>query len=260
MVDGLERRRLSCQAYGPVLVLSIDRPEVRNAIDLATARAIEAEIDRFEADGNLRVAIITGSATVFSAGADLKAAAREGVLPRGERRGWFGLLEQLPAKPVIAAVEGLALGGGLEIALACDLIVASRTSAFGLPEVRRGVIASAGGLFRLPQRLPRNLAMEMVLTGEPWPAERLQALGLINHLCEPGQALTQARALAERIAQQAPLSVQASVTVVRTCAGRGDEAGWALQAPSIEALRRSADYRESVDAFARGRQPVWRGC
>lgn len=254
-----ESRGLRREVHGRVLVLALDRPQVRNAIDRATAECMEQEIDAFEASPDLQVAVITGSAHFFCAGADLKAAARGAGLPRSARRGWFGLLEQLPGKPLIAAVEGMALGGGLELALACDLLVASRSAEFGLPEVRRGVIASAGGLFRLPQRLPRNIAMEMVLTGDALPAAQMHGLGLVNRLCEPGQARAEALRLAQRIAQQAPLSVQASVGVVREAAGHSDAQGWSIQAPAIDRLRRSADYRESVAAFAAGRIPRWQG-
>lgn len=245
--------------HGAVLVLALNRPHVRNAFDRRAAECMEREIDAFEADPALRVAVVTGSASFFCAGADLKAAAREGGLPRSNVRGWFGVLEKLPGKPLVAAVEGMAIGGGLELALACDLVVASRTSLFGLPEVQRGVMAYAGGLFRLPQRLPRNIAMEMVLTGDPMPAAQMHASGLVNRLCEPGQARETALVLAQRIAQQAPLSVRTSVAVVRDAAGCSDTKGWAMQAPALDALRQSADYRESVIAFAERRTPHWRG-
>jgi enoyl-CoA hydratase/carnithine racemase len=249
---------VSTREQGPVLVISLDRPAVRNAIDRPTALRIEAEIDRFERDDRLQVAVITGSAGFFCAGADLKAARGDGA-PKGERRGWFGLLEQLPGKPLISAVEGMALGGGFEIALACDLLVAARDSVFGLPEVQRGVVAAAGGLFRLPHRIPRNVAMEMALTGDPFSAMQLQHFGLVNRLCEPGQALPQAVELAERVASRAPLSVRASVSVVRAAAGCRDVDAWAMQEPAFDTVRRSADHLEALAAFSEGRQPVWQG-
>jgi acetyl-CoA C-acetyltransferase len=243
---------------GQVLLLTLNRPEVRNAFNLAMAQRMEAEIDRFEADAELRVAIITGGPAFFCAGVDLRAAA-SGERPRTAQRGWFGLNEKPPLKPLIAAVEGPALAGGLELALACDLMVASRASVFGLPEVSRGLIASAGGLIRLPRKLPAAMVAEIALTGAPVSAERLYALGLVNRLSEPGVALAAALELAERIAANAPLSVVATKRVLATDEAAELAAAWQRQDREFEQVRNSADYREGIAAFLEKRPPRFNG-
>jgi acetyl-CoA C-acetyltransferase len=243
---------------GQVLVLTIDRPAVRNAFDLATALALEKCADDFEADPELRAAVLTGGVDVFSAGVDLKAAASN-ERPRTDRRGWFGFIESPPQKPVIAAVEGPALAGGCELALACDLIVASQSSSFGLPEVRRGLIASAGGLIRLPRRLPRAVAAEMALTGDPQPAERMFALGLVNRICPPGTSLAHALELAERIAANAPVSVRATKRILAITETLPEQRAWKEQLAEIERVRASEDYREGLAAFREKRPPRWKG-
>jgi acetyl-CoA C-acetyltransferase len=243
---------------GHVFVLTINRPAVRNAFDLATAQALEACADAFEADAALRVAVLTGTADFFCAGVDLKAAAA-GVRPRTIRRGWFGFIETPPQKPVIAAVEGPALAGGCELALACDLIVASQTSTFGLPEVRRGLIASAGGLIRLPRRLPRAIAVEMALTGDAQSAERMFNFGLINSLCPPGTAVPHALDLAERIAANAPVSVLATKRILALTATLPEHLAWNEQQADIDHVRQSDDYQEGLLAFREKRPPQWKG-
>ncbi len=243
---------------GAVMVLTINRPAVRNAFDLATALALERFADELDADAALRAAVLTGGADVFSAGVDLKAAAA-GERPRTTRRGWFGFIEVPPEKPVIAAVEGPALAGGCELALACDLIVASSASEFGLPEVRRGLIASAGGLIRLPRRLPRAVAAEIALTGDAQSAQRLHSLGLINRICAPGTSLPQALELAERIAANAPVSVRATKRILALTEALPEERAWVVQQPEIERVRASEDYREGLAAFKEKRPPRWRG-
>jgi len=244
---------------GPVLVVTIDRPERRNAIDAEAAHEIERAWDLLDGDSALRAGIITGAGGVFSAGADLKSAAAGLPPARTPRRGFFGMIGQPPQKPVLAAVEGYALGGGFELALACDMIIASETARFGLPECRRGVLAAAGGAARLPARIPVNVAMEMLLTGTPQPAARLHALGLINVLCAPGEALAAALEMAGQIAGNAPLAVAAARRVVREVAAEGAASGWARQEAEWEILRGSADYHEGIAAFAEKRQPQWRG-
>jgi enoyl-CoA hydratase len=242
-----------------VLIVTIDRPDRRNAIDHTTAHRLEAAWDRLDGDPDLRAAVLTGAGGFFCAGADLKAAAAGSPPARTDRRGQFGTIQAPPEKPLVVAVEGDALGGGCELALACDLIVASRTSRFGLPESRRGVMAAAGGLIRLPKRLPLNIAMEMALTGAPQPAERLYDLGLVNRLCEPGEALAVAIELARTIAENAPLAVTGAKRVMTAALGVTEAEAWALQQPELERVRSSADYREGIAAFAEKRAPKWQG-
>src|SRR5438876_1736100 len=202
---------VGCETRGRVAILTINRPEARNAVNGAVANGIEEGIDRLEADDELWAGVIAATGPVFSAGADLKLIATGGIAEMETERGGFaGLVRRERRKPLVAAVDGLALAGGCEIALACDLIVASRNASFGLPEVKRSLVAAAGGLFRLPRALPRNVALEIVLTGDPIGAERAYALGLANQLVEPGEALDAAIALAERICGNAPLAGRAS--------------------------------------------------
>jgi enoyl-CoA hydratase len=247
------------EAQGHILVVTLDRPERRNAIDYATAHQLEAAWDALDRDPGLRAGVLTGAGGFFCAGADLKAAAAGAPIARTERRGQFGTIQAPPDKPVVVAVEGDALGGGCELALACDLIVASRTSRFGLPEVRRGVLAAAGGLIRLPRRLPFNTAMEMALTGAPVAAERLYDLGLISRLCAPGEALAVAIDLAQTIAENAPLAVAGAKRVMKNALTGAEAEGWTLQQPELEKIRSSADYREGIAAFAEKRAPRWQG-
>ena len=194
---------------GHVAVITINRPEARNAVNAAVAEGIEAAVDRVEADDSVWLAILTGVPPVFCAGADLKEvnAGRAAGL-NTQRGGFAGFVRRERSKPVIAAVEGPALAGGTEICLACDLVVASRDARFGIPEVKRSLVAAAGGLFRLPQKIPMNVAMELALTGDPVDAVRAHSLGLVNHLAEPGDALARATELARQIEVNAPLAVR----------------------------------------------------
>jgi len=251
--------KILTEIRGAVLIVTIARPERRNAIDAEAAHEIERAWDRLDDDAALRAGIITGAGGMFSAGADLKAAAAGLAPARTPRRGFFGTIGQPPRKPVVAAVEGEAMGGGFELALACDLIVASQTARFSLPECRLGVLAAAGGAARLPVKIPANIAMEMLLTGAPQPTDRLHALGLINVLCAPGAALATALGMADQIARNAPLAVAAARRVVRDVTAAGEAAGWARQEAEWEVLRASADYREGIAAFAEKRLPHWRG-
>jgi enoyl-CoA hydratase/carnithine racemase len=242
-----------------VATLTLNRPDRRNAIDLETARLLSAALDELDASDELRVAVLTGGATMFSAGMDLKAYAATGQRPVDERRGGFGIVGRPPRKPIIAAVEGPALGGGFEIALACDLIVAGQGAVFGLPEVRRGLVASGGGMLRLPRRIPRNLATEVVLTGRSLTAARCAELGLVNRVVADGEALAGARALAAEIAVNAPLAVSASKTVMAESALWPEDDQFALQETVIAPVRASADAREGARAFAEKRAPRWQG-
>ena len=239
-------------------IITINRPEARNAVNEAVARGVAAAIDEFDSRRDIAVLILTGAGGTFSAGMDLKGfLAGENSLAGG--RGFGGITHRPPAKPVIAAVEGYALAGGFEIALACDLIVASETATFGLPEVTRGLVAGAGGLIRLPHRVPYHLAMEIALTGSRVPAERLHAAGLISRLVAPGEALEQARALAGDIGRNAPLALAATKRIVVESADWPQAEAFDRQNEIAGAVFTSADAMEGAAAFAEKRAPVWRG-
>lgn len=242
-----------------VALITIDRPAVRNAVDLTAARAIAAAIDELERRPELAVGVIAGAGGTFSAGMDLKALAASGERPVDEKRGAFGLCQLPSAKPLIAAVEGVAFGGGFEIALACDLIVAAGDASFALPEVKRGLVAGAGGVVRLPRRLPRNVATELILTGAPIGAARAEALGLVNRVTAPGGALATALELARTIAANAPLAVRASKRIVDASATWPPERAFELQQPLLQAVRESADAEEGTRAFVEKRAPKWQG-
>jgi enoyl-CoA hydratase/crotonobetainyl-CoA hydratase len=242
-----------------IATIQINRPEVRNAVDLATAEAIAAALDEVDARPGINVAVLTGSATLFSAGMDLKAFNERGERPVSVSRGGFGLVEKPPATPLIAAVEGTALGGGFEMALACDLIVAGDDAQFGLPEVRRGPVAAAGGVLRLPRRIPRNIAMELVLTGAPVSARRCLELGLVNRVVPSGQALEAAHTLARVIAANAPLAVRTAKLLVDASADWPANEAFTRQAEHTAAVRASNDAAEGARAFVEKRTPMWTG-
>jgi len=241
-----------------LLLIKIDRPHRRNAFDGATARAMEAAIDKFEEEEEWRCAIITGSPEAFSSGQDLIAAAH-GDMGVAKKRGGFGIMAKPPAKPIIAAIEGHALAGGLELALTCDLIVSSRASTMGIPEAARSLVAVGGGLFRLPKRIPYHLAMELALTGKAWSAERMAELGLVNKLAEPGEALNAAIELAEEVLVAGPLATRASKQIVRHAYDWEDADGWERQMEFAGPVMRSEDLKEGLKAFAEKRDPVWKG-
>ena len=243
---------------GPVAVVTIDRPTARNAVNEAVASAMAAALDDLDARTEIRVIVLTGAGGTFCAGMDLKGFLT-GENPLAGGRGFGGIVERPPAKPVIAAVEGYALAGGFEIALACDLIVASEEATFGLPEVTRGLVAAAGGLLRLPRRIPYHLAMEIALTGGRVPAGRLQHAGLITRLVPAGQALDQARQLALLIAENAPLALEATKRVVVESADWPSADAFARQNEITAPVFSSADATEGAAAFAEKRAPVWRG-
>ena len=246
------------ETCGRVLVVTLNRPERRNAIDRATSEAVAAALDRLDADAGLSVGILTGAGGQFCAGMDLKA------FLDGERvelpgRGLAGLTSAPPAKPLIAAVEGYALAGGCEIALACDRLVASDTAMFGLPEVKRGLIAGSGGLLRLPERLPRPLAMELALTGRMMAAEEAARWGMVNRLCPAGQALETALVLAADIAANAPRALVASKRLVAEGPRWPAQEIWSRQDELLEPVITSEDAREGARAFVEKRLPVWTG-
>jgi len=257
-MSGSETAELLVETRGPVLIMQLNRPQARNAATLEMAEAMASALDALDSQPELRVGIITGAGGSFCAGMDLKGFL-QGKRPSLPGRGFCGLTMRPPAKPLIAAVEGYALAGGFELALACDLIVAARDAQFGLPEVKRGLAASAGGLLRLPKRLPYHVAMECILTGDMFGAERFAQLGLVNRLTAPGGALDAALALAQTIAANGPLAVAASKQV----ASQSGE--WPLaemfdrQAVITAPVFSSQDAREGAAAFAEKRPPVWKG-
>ncbi|MEV6773622.1 crotonase/enoyl-CoA hydratase family protein [Nocardia sp. NPDC051030] len=265
-LDGTDRVELPAPPPAPVLIerrghvmiITINRPHARNAINLATAVGIERAIDAYEADPHARIAILTGAGGYFSAGMDLKAAAR-GEVPVTEKRGILGIVSQPPRKPLIAAVEGPALAGGCELALTADLIVAARDSVFGIPEVKRGLVAVGGGVLRLSQRLPRAIAMELTLTGDPITADRAAALGLINQVADPGKALDAALELAERIAINAPLSIDAGKQIIDQSPDWSTAEAFSRQGQVAAAALSSEDAGEGMRAFVEKRPPLWRG-
>jgi enoyl-CoA hydratase/carnithine racemase len=244
---------------GRILVVTIDRPEARNAFTVAMALQMEALVDDFEADDDLWLLLIAGAGPTFCAGQDLKEAAA-GVYAWGKTRGGFGILERPPVKPVVVAVEGHAFAGGFELVLCADLIVATAVAQFALSEVKRGLIAAGGGLLRAPKRLPYHLAMEMALTGEPQTAQTMLAHGVVSRLAQPGEAYDVALDLARTIAANSPLAVAASKDLIARGAREQwtEEAGWTTQAPAFARVRASEDCREGLAAFAEKRAPIWR--
>ncbi|MBO6776398.1 MAG: crotonase/enoyl-CoA hydratase family protein [Marinibacterium sp.] len=243
---------------GAILVVTINRPERRNAIDRETSVALAGAFDLLDRDDALSIGILTGAGDHFCAGMDLKAfVAGERVELPG--RGLAGLTERAPEKPLIAAVEGYALAGGFEIALACDLIVASEAANFGLPEAKRGLIAGSGGLVRLPERMPRQIAMECALTGRMIPAAEAERWGLANRLCAPGEVLETARTLAAEIARNAPMSLIASKQIIANAGRWPEDSLWPRQNEILERVITSQDAREGAAAFAEKRPPVWTG-
>jgi enoyl-CoA hydratase len=241
-----------------VLLLTLNRPDQRNAVNAAVAQGIAAALDELDAEPGLSVGVITGAGKGFSAGMDLKAFVA-GERPYAGDRGFAGIVERSAEKPLIAAIEGFAVAGGLEVALACDLIVASRGARLGIPEVKRSLVASGGGLMRLPRTLPRNVAMELALTGEPIDAERAHELGLVNRLTEPGGALEAALELAETIAANGPLALRATKRILAESADWPDGEFFARQRDIAGPVMSSEDAREGATAFAEKRPPVWKG-
>ncbi|MFI9386567.1 crotonase/enoyl-CoA hydratase family protein [Kutzneria sp. NPDC052558] len=246
------------ERQGSTLLITIDRPEARNAVDAAVAAGLAAALDELASDRGLRVGVLAGAGNTFSAGMDLKAALR-GESPEIPGRGFGGVTETFRTKPLIAAVEGWAMGGGFELALASDLIVAAEDAHFGLPEVKRGLIAAGGGVIRLPRRIPHHLAMELLLTGEPITGRRAGELGLANRVTPSGLAVVQALELAKSLTLNAPLALAAVQEVVRASEGVPEAAAFTAQRAVLSHLMTTADVHEGMTAFAEHRAPQWTG-
>jgi enoyl-CoA hydratase len=245
---------------GHIAILTINRPEAKNAVNGDVANGIEAGIDALEADDNLWVGILTHAGDVFCAGADLKAinSGQAGALQTA-RGGFGGFATRERTKPVIIATEGAALAGGCELALAADLIVASKGARFGIPEVKRCLVAAGGGLFRLPRAIPQKVAMEMALTGDPISAERAYELGLVNRVVEKGEAVAAAKELANAICANAPVAVRESRKIVLQADQLSDEELWKLSGEGFVAAISSEDSKEGLTAFIDKRAPEWKG-
>ena len=241
-----------------VLTITLNRPAAKNAVNKAVAEGIAAAIDELESNSALRVAILTGAGGTFCSGMDLKAFVT-GVLPIVEGRGFAGLCEYTPAKPLIAAIEGYALAGGFELAISCDLVVAADDSKFGIPEVKRGLAAGAGGLVKLPKQIPSRIAKELALTGDFISAHRAFDLGLINEVVPAGSALDAAKALARKIAANGPLAVALSKQVVDGAQDWSSDEMFAKQQAIIQPIFTSEDAIEGATAFAEKRAPQWKG-
>jgi enoyl-CoA hydratase len=246
------------ETRGNVLIITLNRPEAKNAISESLAKELVVALDTLDADPDLRVGILTGAGGTFSAGMDLKGFLR-GENPTIPGRGLGGLTLKPPATPLIAAVEGWALAGGFEMVLSCDLIVASSEAKFGIPEVKRSLVAGAGGLIRLPQRLPYYLSMQLALTGDPITAETAHRHGLVNVLAEPGGALDAALVLANAITVNGPLALTATKQIVRDSLDWTMDEAWGKQAAIMTPVFGSEDAREGATAFAEKRPPVWKG-
>lgn len=249
---------VSVHAEGGVMTITLNRPESRNAINGAVATGLAAAIDELDARPDLRIAILTGAGGFFSAGADLKALSR-GESVSVEGRGFAGITSRPPRKPMIGAVEGLAIAGGFEIALVCDLLVVAAGARFGLMEVKRGLLAGGGGLLRLPRQLPYRIAMELVLTGDLMTTEQLAPHGLFNRIVPAGSALDEAMALARTICANAPLSVASTKEVVVASADWPSHEMFDRQQAYVDRVMASADAHEGPLAFVEKRVPVWTG-
>jgi len=241
-----------------VLLVTLNRPDARNAVNTALAEGIAAALDDLDAASGLTVGVLTGAGKGFSAGMDLKAFVT-GERPWVADRGFAGIVQRSARKPLIAAVEGFAMAGGLEIALACDLIVASRDARLGIPEVKRSLVAAAGALRRLPQRVPLNVAMELALTGDPVSAERGYEIGLVNRVTDPGGAVDAALELAAAIARNGPLALDATKEILNRQQDWDEEAFWREQRAIVDPVMASEDAREGATAFSEKRDPVWQG-
>ena len=243
---------------GAVQVITINRPEARNALDRTVAEGVAAAVDELDASDELRAGVLTGAGGTFSSGMDIKAFLR-GESPAIEGRGLCGITRTPPRKPLVAAVEGWALAGGFELVLACDLVVAGRTARFGVPEVKRSLVAAGGAALHLPRRIPYALALELLLTGEPFDAQRAASVGLVNRVVDEGAAVDAAVELATLIAANGPLAVAATKQIAAGTADWTLDEAWAHQDELVGPVFASEDAREGATAFAEKRAPVWKG-
>jgi enoyl-CoA hydratase len=247
-----------CERIGNVLVITINRPEVRNAVNAAVAEGIAGALEQLDEDSDLSVGIVTGAGGFFCAGMDLGAFVK-GESPWFGDRGFAGIAQRSARKPLIAAIEGFAVAGGMEIALACDLIVAAKGAKIGIPEAKRSLVAAGGALLRLPRRMPYHVVMELALSGDTLPAERFHEFGVVNHLSEPGQALQGALELAQRIAKNGPLALIASKRILQEQFDWSSDEMWERQRAISGPVFESEDAKEGASAFKEKREPVWRG-
>jgi enoyl-CoA hydratase len=247
--------RVTTERHGHVLLIRMTRPDKRNAVDAAMTAGLDEALNTLDDDPDLWCGVLAGDATAFSAGTDL-AAGSGGPTPRG---GNYGVVRRDRRRPLIAAVEGVAYGGGFEIVLACDMVVASTTARFGLPEVARGLVANCGALFRAPRPLPLNIAKQLLVTGRPLDAERAYTLGLVSELVEPGAAQAAALELAAAVCENSPLAVSVSLRALERVVSEPDERGWNATEIASAAIDRSADRTEGIAAFLEKRPPRWTG-
>jgi enoyl-CoA hydratase len=243
---------------GSVLLITLNRPEVRNAVNAALAAGVAGSLEELDGDDGLAVGVLTGAGGFFSAGMDLGAFVK-GESPWFGDRGFAGIAQRASRKPLIAAIEGFALAGGLEVALACDLIVAAKGARLGIPEAKRSLVAAGGALLRLPRRMPYHVVMELALTGDPLPAERFYELGLVNRLSEPGGAVEIALELAANVAKNGPLALAASKQILQQQFDWSSAEMWEKQGAISGPVMVSEDAREGASAFKEKRDPVWRG-
>ena len=243
---------------GNVLLITLNRPEVRNAVNAALAAGVAGALDELDADEALSVGVLTGGGGFFSAGMDLGAFVK-GESPWFGDRGFAGIAQRASRKPLIAAIEGFAVAGGMEIALSCDLIVAAKGAKLGIPEAKRSLVAAGGALLRLPRRMPYHVVMELALTGDTQPAERFHDFGVVNALAEPGAAVEVALELAERLAKNGPLALEASKRILQEQFDWSSEEMWQRQGEISGPVFASEDAKEGANAFKEKRDPVWRG-
>ncbi|MBD0338539.1 MAG: crotonase/enoyl-CoA hydratase family protein [Thermoleophilia bacterium] len=253
-----EQPAVLTERRGGVLVITLNRPEVRNAVNAALAEGVANALDELDGDDALSVGILTGAGGFFCAGMDLGAFVK-GESPWYGDRGFAGIAQRAARKPLIAAIEGFAVAGGFEVALACDLVVAAKGAKLGIPEAKRSLVAAGGALLRLPKRMPYHVVMELALTGDPMPAERFHEFGVVNRLAEPGSALDEALELAAALAKNGPLALSASKQIIQEQFDWTSEEMWDKQGAISGPVFGSEDAKEGATAFKEKRDPVWQG-